>query len=81
MGVLEWNTVSNTFVAFFSNITGYVSAAPGDDEVLVLGYDSNINILKPQGELVKMPNEQSPVLTPALYTPALTDCMHACSAA
>lgn len=53
MGVLEWNTVSNTFVNFISNITGYVSATPGDDAVLVLGYDSNINILKPQGEFLR----------------------------
>ena len=50
MGVFEWNTVSNTFVQFFGNITGYVSVAPGDDEVLVVGYDSNVNVLKPQGE-------------------------------
>ena len=49
MGVFEWNTVSNTFVQFFPNITGYVSVAPGDDEVLVVGYDSNVNVLKPQG--------------------------------
>ena len=49
MGVFEWNTVSNTFVRFFPNITGYVSVAPGDDEVLVVGYDSNVNVLKPQG--------------------------------
>lgn len=49
MGIFEWNTVSNTFVQFFSNITGYVSVAPGDDEVLVVGYDSNVNVLKPQG--------------------------------
>ena len=49
MGVFEWNTVSNTFVQFLPNITGYVSVAPGDDEVLVVGYDSNVNVLKPQG--------------------------------
>ena len=49
MGIFEWNTVSNTFVQFFGNITGYVSVAPGDDEVLVVGYDSNVNALKPQG--------------------------------
>ena len=49
MGIFEWNTVSNTFVKFFANITGYVSVAPGDDEVLVVGYDSNVNVLKPQG--------------------------------
>lgn len=48
-GVFEWNTVTNTFVKFFANITGYVSVAPGDDEVLVVGYDSNVNVLKPQG--------------------------------
>jgi hypothetical protein len=49
MGVFEWDTASNTFVKFFGNITGYVSVAPGDDEVLVVGYDSNVNVLKPQG--------------------------------
>ena len=48
-GIFEWNTVTNTFVKFFANITGYVSVAPGDDEVLVVGYDSNVNVLKPQG--------------------------------
>jgi hypothetical protein len=51
MGFIEWNTVTNTFVHFFSNITGYVSVAPGDDEILVVGYDSNVNVLKPQGEI------------------------------
>ena len=51
MGFFEWNTVTNTFVHFFSNITGYVSVAPGDDEILVVGYDSNVNVLKPQGEI------------------------------
>lgn len=49
-GIFEWNTVTNTFVKFFANITGYVSVAPGDDEVLVVGYDSNVNVLKPQSK-------------------------------
>lgn len=53
MGVFEWNTATNTFVKFFPNITGYVSVAPGDDEILVVGYDSNVNVLKPQGELLR----------------------------
>jgi hypothetical protein len=49
MGVFEWNTATNTFVKFFANVTGYVSVAPGDDEVLVVGYDSNVNVLRPRG--------------------------------
>ena len=53
-GIFEWNTVTNTFVKFFANITGYVSVAPGDDEVLVVGYDSNVNVLKPQGTSFKI---------------------------
>ncbi|BDA42283.1 hypothetical protein COCOBI_03-1700 [Coccomyxa sp. Obi] len=76
MGVFEWNTVSNTFVAFFSNITGYVSAAPGDDEVLVIGYDSNINILKPQGNGVAAVPQYTvlvngdPDLNPVYWSPS-----------
>ncbi len=58
-GIFEWNTVTNTFVKFFANITGYVSVAPGDDEVLVVGYDSNVNVLKPQGELRFLQNFHS----------------------
>ena len=50
VGVFEWNTAANTFVKFFSNITGYVSVAPGDDEVLIIGYDHRVNVLKPQGK-------------------------------
>ena len=48
-GVFEWNTVSNTFVRFFSNFTGYVSVAPGDDKVLVIGYDDAVQVLLPTG--------------------------------
>lgn len=49
-GVIEWDTVRNAFVAFFSNQTGYVSVAPGDDKVLVLGYDNIVNVLAPTSE-------------------------------
>lgn len=48
-GVIEWDTVQNSFVAFFSNQTGYVSVAPGDDKILVVGYDSTVNVLAPTG--------------------------------
>lgn len=50
MGVIEWDTVANAFVTFFSNMTGYVSVAPGDDKVLVVGYDTNVNVLAPTSE-------------------------------
>jgi hypothetical protein len=46
-GVFEWNTATNTFVHFFSNFTGYVSVAPADDKVLVIGYDDAVQVLAP----------------------------------
>jgi len=50
MGVLEWDSVNNTLVHFFPNQTGYLSAAPADDKILVLFYDTPIiSILEPRG--------------------------------
>ena len=49
-GVLEWDSVNNTLVHFFPNQTGYLSAAPADDKILVLFYDTPIiSILEPRG--------------------------------
>jgi hypothetical protein len=56
MGIFEWNTASNTFVKFFANVTGFVSVAPGDDDILVLGYDGNVQVLKPNGKLIPLTN-------------------------
>ena len=50
MGMLEWDSVNNTLVHFFPNQTGYLSAAPADDKILVLFYDTpTISILEPRG--------------------------------
>ncbi|CAL5229447.1 g12772 [Coccomyxa viridis] len=77
-GIFEWNTVTNTFVKFFANITGYVSVAPGDDEVLVVGYDSNVNVLKPQANNVPAVPQYTflvsgdPDLNPVYWSPSNT---------
>lgn len=49
-GFFEWDAVHNTFVHFFGNITGYVSVAPADDKILVVGYDDYVNVLQPTSE-------------------------------
>ena len=50
LGILEWDSVSNTLVQFFPNQTGYLSAAPADDKILVLDYDTpTVNVLQPNG--------------------------------
>ena len=49
-GVLEWDSVNNTLVHFFPNQTGYLSAAPADDKILVLFYNTPIvSVLEPRG--------------------------------
>lgn len=50
MGVIEWDTVKNAYVTFFSNQTGYVSVAPNDDKILIVGYDNIVNVLAPTSE-------------------------------
>ena len=50
LGILEWNSVTNTLVHFFPNQTGYLSAAPADDKIFVLDYDTpTVNVLEPRG--------------------------------
>ena len=52
LGILEWDSLSNTLVQFFPNQTGYLSAAPADDKILVLDYDTpTVNVLQPNGAL------------------------------
>ena len=50
LGILEWDSVTNTLVEFFPNQTGYLSAAPADDKILVLNYDyPTVDVLQPLG--------------------------------
>ena len=57
LGVLEWDLVTNTLVQFFPNQTGYLSAAPADDKILVLFYDTpTVSVLQPNGAF----REQTP---------------------
>ena len=52
LGILEWDSITNTLVQFFGDQTGYLSAAPADDKILVLDYDAPIvNVLQPLGVL------------------------------
>ncbi len=52
LGILEWDSITNTLVQFFGDQTGYLSAAPADDKILVLDYDTpTVNVLQPLGAL------------------------------
>lgn len=49
-GIFEWNTVDDTLVQFFANVTGYITAALGDDWILVSDAANNlVTMLLPQG--------------------------------
>jgi len=55
LGILEWESISNTLVQFFPNQTGYLSAAPADDKILVLDYDTpTVNVLQPNSALFRL---------------------------
>lgn len=55
-GVFEWDTVTNKLVHFFANVTGYVTAALGDDWIVAADGPNNIaTLLQPQGTLVTVP--------------------------
>ncbi|KAK9828955.1 hypothetical protein WJX72_003024 [[Myrmecia] bisecta] len=47
-GMLEWNTLKDEVVAFHTNVTGYLSATPGNDQILATdGTSSRVNIITP----------------------------------
>ena len=49
-GVFEWNTVNDTLVHFFANVTGYLTASLGDDWILASDSASDlVTMLLPQG--------------------------------
>ncbi|KAK9864411.1 hypothetical protein WJX84_003429 [Apatococcus fuscideae] len=49
-GTLEWNALTNQPVYFHMNITGYISAAPADDRILVTASNYNwATVLTPLG--------------------------------
>ncbi|DBA84773.1 TPA: hypothetical protein ACH3X1_005812 [Trebouxia sp. C0004] len=48
-GIFEWNTVNDTLVHYFANITGYLTAALGDDYILASDASNNlVTVLSPQ---------------------------------
>nr|QOL01286.1 putative extracellular protein TR9_087 [Trebouxia lynnae] len=48
-GIFEWNTVDDTLIHFFANVTGYLTASLGDDWILVSDASSNlVTLLLPQ---------------------------------
>lgn len=50
-GIFEWNTVNDTLVHFFANVTGYLTASLGDDWILASDASSNlVTLLLPQGD-------------------------------
>ena len=50
-GIFEWNTVDDTLIHFFANVTGYLTASLGDDWILVSDASSNlVTLLLPQGD-------------------------------
>ena len=50
-GVLEWNTASNTLVAFHQNVSGIMQMSPNNDHAFVIDADAGlVNVLTPNGE-------------------------------
>ena len=50
-GTLEWNAQTNKPVYFHKNITGYISAAPADDRILITNSAYNwVTVLTPEGD-------------------------------
>ncbi len=55
-GTLEWNAQTNKPVYFHKNITGYISAAPADDRILITDSDYNwVTALTPRGDALPPP--------------------------
>ena len=49
-GTLEWNSVSDTLVAFHTSSPGQVTASPANDRVFVVDADnSTVNVFTPTG--------------------------------
>ena len=49
-GIFEWATVNDELVHFFANVTGYLTAALGDDWIIAADSGNNIaSLLHPQG--------------------------------
>ncbi|KAL0017780.1 hypothetical protein WJX77_011291 [Trebouxia sp. C0004] len=49
-GTFEWNTVSDTLVHFFGNVSGYMTASLGDDWITATEASTNlVTLLQPQG--------------------------------
>lgn len=56
-GIFEWNTVNDTLVHHFENVTGYLTASLGDDYILVSDAATNlVTILTPQGTSEPLPH-------------------------
>lgn len=49
-GMFEWDTVKDELVHFFPNVSGYLTAALGDDWIIAADSANNIaTLLLPQG--------------------------------
>lgn len=49
-GIFEWDTVNDELVHFFANVTGYLTAALGDDWIIAADSGNNTaSLLHPQG--------------------------------
>lgn len=49
-GMFEWDTVQDELVHFFPNVSGYLTAALGDDWIIAADSANNIaTLLLPQG--------------------------------
>lgn len=52
-GTIEWDVVTDEQVNFFPDVSGYLTAAPGDDYIFVSDSDTNqAHILLPQGNRI-----------------------------
>ncbi|KAL3150830.1 hypothetical protein ABBQ32_000588 [Trebouxia sp. C0010 RCD-2024] len=53
-GIFEWDTVNDTLVHYFANITGYLTASLGNDWILASNSDTNlVTLLLPQANGVQ----------------------------
>ena len=53
-GVLEWNTDTNTLVAFHANVSGGIEMSPSNDHAFVIdATDGVVNVLTPAGEVLQ----------------------------
>ena len=84
-GTLEWNALTNQPVYFHMNITGYISAAPADDRILVTASNYNwATVLTPLGMAINAPdclNVLNLTWQGAVHIPSLTSAGVGCRAA